>query len=59
MNYRVIVNHHNSLSGMGHNEVIDIVTENPYLLGYVRDQTPEICLAAVRADSYSLKYMGN
>ena len=33
------------------------VNQNGYALEFVREQTPEICLAAVNQDGYALKFV--
>ena len=34
-----------------------VVRENPRNLEFVKNQTPEICLEAVKRDGYSLEYV--
>lgn len=39
------------------NVPIDLIRSNPHALQYVRHQTPELCLAAILADTSALQYV--
>jgi hypothetical protein len=38
-------------------EALEAVKEDGYALTYVKEQTPEICLAAVKEDGHALQYV--
>ena len=57
--YRVITNPHNPLFGKSYEEVKEAVQQDVYAIGYVEEQTEEICKLAVQQCGYALQYVEN
>jgi len=38
-------------------EALEAVKQNGYALGFVKEQTEEICLEAIKQDGYALQYV--
>jgi hypothetical protein len=55
--YQIITDTKNPLCGKTYEEVLKLVKEDGSLLKYVKTQTPEICLAAVKHCEISLGYI--
>jgi hypothetical protein len=55
LEYTIITDVDNPLCGLAYEEVLQIVKLNGFALGYVKHQTPELCLAAVKENGFALE----
>ena len=47
----------NNINNKQYEEKLNAVKQNGFALGYVKDQTPEICMAAVKQNGLALGYV--
>jgi hypothetical protein len=59
LEYVIITDTANPLCGLTYEEVLQEVKGHDYALQYVKDQTPELCLAAVKQEKYALQYVND
>lgn len=57
MEYQIICNRYNPLYALPYEEVMNRVIDYGCDIEYVQDQTPELCLAAVRSDWVALRFI--